>query len=312
MKLHYKPTSIQVNTLGVVLSKIKAKQPNKNVYSWADSLFFNKTLTAPVLHTLKAILSCSGLSKPTLTQINKARTKSASMKFAQCNPVTERTLRRHIKELERLELITVTRTRDSKRNSRNAYAVCVPAEVLSCRSEDIMSASLSTSSVEHDHIDPVNKLTEQPQIGSVGFVGAHGELIKKLAAIGTDIFTAKKMISKVGAARVEQELAYVLSQAKISNKGAYLFKIINDLDKPRNVPEAGGSRMLDQNSEAEVKLRIQHAAERNAKTRGMEDPRLHRNDYDSEKSWFDAMKKYDELVSTEYVRMLNTPTKATG
>lgn len=122
------------------------RQVQKNLYDWADGLFFERQLKAAVLHTLKAIIATRFMIQPTITQINEARTRSCSRKFAQANIVDDRTVRRHIQSLEKLGFIDVTRSRDKKRNSRNAYAIRAPEELLSCSSEDKVSCSLSCSS----------------------------------------------------------------------------------------------------------------------------------------------------------------------
>ena len=160
MQRNHNIDSIKVNSLLTVIKKIKVNRPNKNVYSWADGLFRSGFISASLLHTLKAIISCTPLQQPTIQQINAARNKSASKKFAQDDNVSDRTIRRHIQDLEKLKLVEVTRTRDARRNSRNAYSVKVPDDVLSCSSEDTMSASLCTPdpkskiNTKTDHLKP--------------------------------------------------------------------------------------------------------------------------------------------------------------
>lgn len=134
--------SLQVNSSTAYFKQINAT-PVKNIYAWADNLFRSNKISGALLHTLKAIIACSKLKQPTIQQINAARTRSAARKFAQSSAVTDRTIRRHIQQLEALELIQVTRSRDVNRNSRNAYAIRFVEEVLSCPSEDNMSSSLT-------------------------------------------------------------------------------------------------------------------------------------------------------------------------
>lgn len=151
MQAKHNIDSLTVKTLTSTFIKIKVKKPNKNMYSWADRLFREGSISASLLHTLKAIISCSAIDRPTISQINVTRNRSASKKFAQDDTVTDRTIRRHVQELEKLQLIEVTRSRDERRNSRNAYVVRVPEDGVSYRSEDMMSSSLCTS-------DPISKI----------------------------------------------------------------------------------------------------------------------------------------------------------
>ena len=116
-----------------------------NAYDWAESLFRDNVLKAPVMHTLKAIIACNKLDRPTLEQINKARTKSSSLKFAQSDPVSIRTLERHIKKLETLKLITVNRYLDAW-YSRNDYVINMPESKLVDSPHDNVSGSISSFS----------------------------------------------------------------------------------------------------------------------------------------------------------------------
>jgi hypothetical protein len=118
---------------------------NRRMYSWADNLFFNDLISASLLHTLKAIIATRHLKQPTIQQINDARTRSASLKFAQDEAVSNRTILRHIDKLEQLGYIKVTRTKTYK-CTRNSYFINIPCQDLVKRSSDIVSPSLSCSS----------------------------------------------------------------------------------------------------------------------------------------------------------------------
>jgi hypothetical protein len=118
---------------------------NQKMYRWADNLFFNELISGSLLHTLKAIIATRHMKQPTIQQINEARTRSASTKFAQSDSVTNRTIMRHIEKLEALKYIKVTRDKNAW-YSRNAYSICVPNDYLVKAPSDTMSPSLSCSS----------------------------------------------------------------------------------------------------------------------------------------------------------------------
>lgn len=114
------------------------------MYSWAEQLFYTDIISASVMHTLKAIISCLSLEQPTIEQINSARTRSASRKFAQDDIVSNRTIRRHIKILEMLKFIEVDRDHKAWDN-RNSYTINVSAEYLVDQRGDMVSSSISCS-----------------------------------------------------------------------------------------------------------------------------------------------------------------------
>ncbi len=117
--------------------RIKAK---KNLYDWADDLFYQNYIGGNMLHTLKAIIACQKLDRPTLEQINAARTKSV-MRFCHTNAVTTRTLRNHIKKLEELGYIKVDREIECW-YSRNSYTVMAPADKMIVAPQEETSPSI--------------------------------------------------------------------------------------------------------------------------------------------------------------------------
>lgn len=114
---------------------------NQKMYQWADNLFFNELISGSLLHTLKAIIATRHMKQPTIQQINEARTRSASTKFAQSDSVTNRTIIRHIDKLEKLNHIKVNRYKDAW-YARNSYFICIPDEYLVKAPSDTMSPSL--------------------------------------------------------------------------------------------------------------------------------------------------------------------------
>lgn len=215
MQLNTSIKPSQVNSCEQYLRK-KTYATNKGMYAYADSLFFEGTIKAPVLHTFKAIISCSHISSPTHKQINEARTRSASRKFAQGDPISLPTLGRHIRLLEDLKLVNIYRYRDKSRNSRNAYTIRAPEESLSCPSDIKVIASISSSVKIYEHnVQFFNSRTELP-------VSEETQLIKKLVSIGMFWWLAKKLIKDFGYETVNSETNYVMSNNKITNKGAYL------------------------------------------------------------------------------------------
>lgn len=142
------------NTYGRKLRKQSAKQSkylskqkyiNKNLYDWAESLFYENKLTATLLHTLKAIIATRLLPSPTLKQINDARTRSCARKFAQAPTISQRTMIRHIEKLEALKLINVIRTKDAW-YARNTYFINAPEDKLVIAPRDTVSLPISCSS----------------------------------------------------------------------------------------------------------------------------------------------------------------------
>ena len=117
-------------------------------YDWALNLYRSGFIKAELLHTLKGIVSCDKLIKPTLEQINKARTKSVK-EWGHDNWVTIRSVQRHIKKLEHLGLITVTRETDGW-YSRNEYVVNCPKYELVNSPQDTASYSLSSFSLKRE------------------------------------------------------------------------------------------------------------------------------------------------------------------
>lgn len=115
---------------------------NQRMYRWADNLFFDELISGTTLHTLKAIIATRHLKQATIQQINDARSRSASTKFAQSDSVTNRTIIRHIQKLEKLGYIKVHRHHFGY-DKRNSYSICVPDELLVNDSSDIMSLSIS-------------------------------------------------------------------------------------------------------------------------------------------------------------------------
>ncbi len=232
MQLHANIVSNKVNTLSAVLKKIRPKA-NKNMYSWADSLFFTLIISSSLLHTLKAIIACMGIDRPTLAQINAARTRSASRKFAQSDPISERTLRRHIRLLELLGLITVIRSRDTNRNSRNAYTVMFPEEALSCPSQDIVSPSICT----HDHniinntkSDYLKKNLDN-KLG-VGFNEIELALLATMLSWTTSRWVAVGWIRKYTADQLQGGIDYMdKKNIDHDNRGGYMRSILDSLDK---------------------------------------------------------------------------------
>lgn len=117
---------------------------NRRMYSWADSLFYDQLITGSILHTLKAIIATRHLKQPTIQQINDARTRSASTKFAQSDSVTNRTILRHVEKLQSLKYIIIEKQKNAW-YSRNSYHICVPDDYLVKAPSDMMSPSLSCS-----------------------------------------------------------------------------------------------------------------------------------------------------------------------
>ena len=150
---------------------------NQKMYKWADNLFFDDLITGSLLHTLKAIIATRHLKQPTIQQINDARTRSASTKFAQSDSVTNRTIIRHIEKLEKLKYIIVTRDKDAW-YSRNAYSICVPDENLVKAPSDTVSPSLSCSSSlpeeERGAIHNFKKQTKHAPDIALGFAAQSG------------------------------------------------------------------------------------------------------------------------------------------
>ncbi len=123
----------------------KQKYINKNLYDWAEGLFYENKLTATLLHTLKAIIATRLLNSPTLKQINEARTRSCARKFAQAATISQRTMMRHIEKLEDLKLINVIRTKDAW-YARNTYFINAPEDKLVIAPRDTVSLPISCSS----------------------------------------------------------------------------------------------------------------------------------------------------------------------
>lgn len=153
------------------------------------------------------------------------------------------------------------------------------------------------SSVEHDH-DQI----EKPK--------SNKELIQKLDAIGTDIFTANKMIKKAGAARVEQELEYVLSLPQITKPGAYLYLIINNLDRNNPYRPQSGPEAIKVSEPYELVAkrlqRIENEARRRLSNRGIVDPMSVAPV--NMATLFDESRKYSEQVTAE-IAFINQMTK---
>jgi|SRR6185503_4538696 len=117
---------------------------NRKMYKWAENLADNELISHAVMHTLKAIISERLVPQATISQINATRDRSIT-KFSQDDKVCNRTIRRHIKLLERLKYIKVTRAHKDWK-TRNSYFICVPDEYLVAQRGDIVSSSISCSS----------------------------------------------------------------------------------------------------------------------------------------------------------------------
>lgn len=270
----------QVNSLTTVFKKLRPK-PNKNFYSWADSLFRSGKIKGTLLHSLKAIIACLNIDRPTIAQINKARTKSASFKFAQSSPVTDRTLRRHIQELETLELIGVVRSRDERRNSRNAYSIKAPEEVLSYRSEDTMSSSitLATSDLNNNtKIDiPKGKLDTKLKLD---FNEKQLAILATLAGWGTWKGRAIHWLQQYSTQELQEAITYVKNK-NVKNPGGYMHLVIRELDERKRALKTQTTtrpqevrKMENPHLEAEQRARIQKQAEKRLAARGITDPRM--------------------------------------
>ncbi len=292
-------TTAKVNSLGATLKKIRPKT-DKNHYSWADSLFRAGKISGPLLHTLKAIIACLGLDKPTIAQINAARTRSAARKFAQSNAVSDRTVRRHIQDLETLRLIAVTRSRDARRNSRNAYAAMVPEPVLSCRSEDTMSPSITlatSSNYNNTKIDtPKEKLAKKLDMV---FDEKQLAILTTLLSWGTWKGLAIRWLEEFTTDEMLQGINYVKGK-NLSNPGGYMRAIMRGLDERKRAieHESGkqGTVTMD-NEPADVRAararRIEKEAVARLGHRGITDPRTGgRIDYDE-------CRNYDILLTAE-------------
>jgi hypothetical protein len=161
-------------------SQLSFKVINKTSYAYADELFFTGKIKGPVLHTLKALISCKRLKQPTMRQINAARNRSAARKFAQSNPVSDKTIQRHIKLLEELGFIIVEREHVGW-DSRNAYNICIPDKYLVAQRRDIMSPSIPEATLlcsslsqdlDHKHIrNEYDLIKEEEQMSHIKHMG---------------------------------------------------------------------------------------------------------------------------------------------
>ncbi len=232
MQRNTNTVSDQVKSFKQVFSKLSTKA-SKNLYNWADNLFYDRKISDAVLHTLKAIISCGAMDRPTIQQINNVRTRSAALNFACSNPVTDRTIRRHIETLEGLELIEVTRTRDERRNSRNAYKVKGPEPDVSRPSEDIMGASLTlaTSQDINNNKTQFPKLKKSDKVG-LFFNAAQLAILATMLSWKTSRFVAVGWIRKYTEDELQGGIQYMNDKnIDHDNRGGYMRRILQGLDE---------------------------------------------------------------------------------
>lgn len=246
------------------------KKPVKNLYSWADALFRGGNIKGAILHSLKAIVSCGSLSHPTIEQINKARTRSASLKFAQSSPISNRTLRRHIQQLEEMGYIQVLRTRDARRNSRNAYTVMAPEEVVSCRSEDIMSSSI-TLATSYINNNTKTDLPERKPAKQLGIVFDKEQLA--ILAVLTKWQTWKPIRERWVRDYTTQELQdgvnYVMSKnIDEDERGGYMRRVIEGIDLRKREKKLSPNLQVHGLMETDMLLREQDEMVRNKSSLG--------------------------------------------
>ena len=172
--------------------KTKYMQLNKNLYDWADHLFFEGFIKAPVLHTLKAILATRHMKDPTLKQINEARTRSCSLKFAQCNKVSDLTIWRHLQVMKQLKIIETENYYDRGFKKRLHIEIIHPKYKLVSASIINMIMSLSCSNslpseervAIHKHKKQTKKQKNHPATAAIA-------LPADAAALAAAVYRAK-------------------------------------------------------------------------------------------------------------------------
>jgi len=295
MQAHRNIVSTKVKTLGSVLKK-KRLPANKNHYTWAESLFRQGKIKGPVMHTLKCIIACLVLDRPTIEQLNAARTRSTSRKFAQSNAVDDRTIRRHIRLLELLGYIQVVRSRDCRGNQRNAYTVMAPAE----KPEDKMSASL-TLATSHNHNNTKSK-TYTEKLGKkldVVFNEQQTAILATLLSWGTWKGLALRWLQEFTAQEIQGGVDYV-NNKNPSNKGGYMRTIMDGLDARKRAMKLesgkqGAPTMESESAEARAARarRIEKEAVRRLESKQITDPRT------GGVPDYDKCRKYDLLLNDE-------------
>ena len=273
MLSQYNKSSAQVNS-SATKNKINNIQTSavapKLLYRWAEQLFYDRKIKASVLHTLKGAISCAQMDKATIKQINEARTRSASRKFAQSDPVSDKTVERHLCLLDKLGILN-KKTETDCWYSRNTitFNIQMTAEnKLVTSPQDIMSPPITLATSYISKINTKNecmeeknqnlnlrfkiekskaptKLTFNPQKQKSKLSETQLVQLAILASMGTWEMVALGWLDKYP----EHVLNDAIHEAKtraIKNKGAYVRALIEGLNK-RNIQPQANMQNTEQN-----------------------------------------------------------------
>ena len=277
------------------IPKEQWQRTKKNQIDWANSQAEKNDYKTATLEILRCFVACSDKDGNSHVSLNGIASKRSHL-FPGHQP-TLRTIQNHVAKLVAGGSILRSKQRYYK---DSVDTVLVGYKELSCTQyENISYVYKSSFSNDHETLkkEPENVAALEVAIQSET---CHEKLIEDLKLLDTEPRVAKFMITKAGLTKVSEALQYVMGLPSDYNKGAYLYRMIQNLGKPR----IGDSKMIDSN-DAQTKLRVNKTAVKYCEARGMQDPRLHRDDYPDANTWFDAIKQYDVMVSDEYVRLLN-------